>query len=91
MSRQGERPFWSIGTDEDGSLRVAEPDEVWVINFGDLGDLNLVETKALGRCFKDWAWLVAVPQLLEENRRLKYRLRNPTRTSSTPYPKPHEL
>lgn len=48
-------PFWSITTDQDGSLRISEPSNVWIINFGDLGNLNLVKTQALGRFFIDFA------------------------------------
>ena len=62
-----DKPYWTLGTDSDGSFRVSDPSQVWIINFGDLGNLDLIEIKVLGRWFKNWAWEVAVPQLLEEN------------------------
>ena len=47
--------FWDMEVSEDGSFRMCDPTGTFCIDFGDQGNLHLVETKHLGRFLKDYA------------------------------------
>ena len=83
-------PAWEIWSTDDSwgmreldtrklrggaSIEEAGHDMVWQINMGcPVEGSRSKDAKIVGQWLKDWAWRVAVPQLLDDYHDLAYRL-----------------